>query len=146
MKKIAILLVMISIFCVTGCGQDNLVCKMTNDANTELTINQSIIVGFENEVVSNLDIRIILDLKNKEALKKIDQLEKELKESYKEFDGKTGVNIKSSSKDKRVTLLLKAELNKMDENVKTTFVNAIGIDGTKEDVKKGLESQGYTCK
>ena len=144
MKKIVMLIVMVSLFCVTGCGQDNLVCKMTNDANEELEIKQDVIVGFKDKRMTRIYLRSVIDLSAKYA-KYADQLATNLKNQYKDYEGKTGFDMKTSKDSKKVTFILKGNLEEMDEATKSSF-NLVGTGQTKEEVKKQLEAQGYTCK
>ena len=144
MKKIIVLIAMISLFCVTGCTQDNLVCKMVNDANKELKINQDVIIGFKENTMVKVYLRSVIDLRGK-YVKYVDELATNLKEPYKDSEGKKGFEMKISKDDKKVVFVLKGNLEQMDEETKNSF-SLVSTNQTKEQVKQELETQGYTCK
>ena len=144
MKKIIVLIVMISLLCLTGCSQDNLVCKMSNDENEGLKISQNIIIGFKDNKMEKIYLKSIIDLSNNYA-KYADELATNLKNQYKDYEGKSGFEMKTSKSAEKITFMLKANLNKMDENTKNSF-DLVSIGEDKAQIKNGLEAQGYECK
>lgn len=135
---------MIGMLCLTGCGTKTLNCSMINDANEELKMTQNIITTYKKDALTRMDMRIIVDFSDNYASYS-DDLEKNLKETYKDYEGKKGIQIDTKRKDKKVTLTFMADLEKMDNDTKKDF-NLVGTGEKISEVKADLEQQGYTCK
>lgn len=144
MKKRAQIILIVGIFCLTGCGRKTLNCSMQNDANEEIKITQNIITTYQKDVMKQMDMRIVMDFSDHYA-EYTDELEKNLKETYKNYEDKAGIEINTDSKDKKVTLTFTADFNKMDKETKKDF-DIVGTSQTMKEVRSDLEEQGYTCK
>ena len=145
MKKIIAVLSLVCVFCVTGCGKGDLSCTKTNNSNENLKSEQTVNVNFKDKKVSTVDIKEVVNLSEKYE-KYADQLEKNLKTQYGNFkENENGIEIKSTRDGKKITLNVKADLTKMSSDAKNSF-KAVGTAQTKDEVKKELESQGFTCK
>lgn len=135
---------MIGMLCLTGCGTKTLNCSMINDANEELKMTQNIITTYKKDALTRMDMRIIVDFSDNYASYS-DDLEKNLKETYQNYEGKKGIEINTKRKDKTVTLTFMADLDKMDNDTKKDF-DLVGTGERLSEVKVDLEQQGYTCK
>ncbi len=135
---------MIGMLCLTGCGTKTLNCSMLNDANEELKMTQNIITTYKKDTLTRMDMRIIVDFSDNYASYS-DDLEKNLKDTYKNYEGKKGIKIDTKRKDKTVTLTFMADLDKMDNDTKKDF-DLVGTGEKLSEVKADLEQQGYTCK
>lgn len=134
----------IGMLCLTGCGTKTLNCSMINDANEELKMTQNIITTYKKDSLTRMDMRIIVDFSDNYASYS-DDLEKNLKETYQNYEGKKGIEINTTRKDKTVTLTFMADLDKMDNDTKKDF-DLVGTGEKLSEVKADLEQQGYTCK
>lgn len=134
----------IGMLCLTGCGTKTLNCSMINDANEELKMTQNIITTYKKDALTRMDMRIIVDFSDNYASYS-DDLEKNLKETYQNYEGKKGIEIDTTRKDKTVTLTFMADLDKMDNDTKKDF-DLVGTGEKLSEVKADLEQQGYTCK
>ena len=135
---------MIGMLCLTGCGTKTLNCSMLNDANEELKMTQNIITTYKKDTLTRMDMRIIVDFSDNYASYS-DDLDKNLKDTYKNYEGKKGIKIDTKRKDKTVTLTFMADLDKMDNDTKKDF-DLVGTGEKLSEVKADLEQQGYTCK
>ena len=145
MKKIIVIISLVCMFFITGCGKIDLSCTKINNSNENLKSEQNISVNFKDKKVSSIDVKEEVTLSDNYA-KYADMLEKNLKTQYGSFKEKEqGIEIKTTNKDKKITLTVKADITKMSNESKTKF-KVVGTAQTKDEVKKELESQGYACK
>lgn len=144
MKKGLFCMSLISVLCLTGCGTKTLNCSMVNDANTELKINQDVIVDFKKDKMVKMNMKTSVTLSDNYA-SYADELEKNLKQEYEKYEDKEGLEVKTTKKDKKITLTFIADLNKMSDETKKEF-DIVGTGQTINEVKTELEEQGYNCK
>lgn len=144
MKKGLFCMSLISVLCLTGCGTKTLNCSMVNDANTELKINQDVIVDFKKDKMVKMNMKTSVTLSDNYA-SYADELEKNLKQEYEKYENKEGLEVKTTKKDKKITLTFIADLNKMSDETKKEF-DIVGTGQTINEVKTELEEQGYNCK
>lgn len=144
MKKIITCMSLISVLFLTGCGTKTLNCSMVNDANTELKINQNVIVDFKKDKMVKLDMKTSVTLSDSYA-NYAEELEKNLKQEYEKYENKKGLEVKTTRKDKKITLTFSANLDKMESSTKKEF-DIVGTGEKMSEVKSELEEQGYTCK
>ena len=135
---------LISVLCLTGCGTKTLNCSMVNDANTELKINQDVTVDFKKDKMVKMNMKTSVTLSDNYA-SYADELEKNLKQEYEKYEDKEGLEVKTTKKDKKITLTFIADLNKMSDETKKEF-DIVGTGQTINEVKTELEEQGYNCK
>lgn len=143
MKKVACIS-LVSLLFLTGCGTKKLKCSMVNDANTELKINQDVVIAFKKDKMVKVDMETIVNLSDSYA-SYADELEENLKKEYEKYEKKEGLKINTTKKDKKVTLTFSADLEKIDDKTKEEF-DFVGIEQTIDEVKKEFEGQGYSCK
>lgn len=144
MKKGLFCMSLISVLCLTGCGTKTLNCSMVNDANTELKINQDVIVDFKKDKMVKMNMKTSVTLSDNYA-SYADELKKNLKQEYEKYENKEGLEVKTTKKDKKITLTFIADLNKMSDETKKEF-DIVGTGQTINEVKTELEEQGYNCK
>lgn len=144
MKKGLFCMSLISVLCLTGCGTKTLNCSMVNDANTELKINQDVTVDFKKDKMVKMNMKTSVTLSDNYA-SYADELEKNLKQEYEKYEDKEGLEVKTTKKDKKITLTFIADLNKMSDETKKEF-DIVGTGQTINEVKTELEEQGYNCK
>ena len=144
MKKGLFCMSLISVLCLTGCGTKTLNCSMVNDANTELKINQDVIVDFKKDKMVKMNMKTSVTLSDNYA-SYADELEKNLKQEYEKYEDQEGLEVKTTNKDKKITLTVIADLNKMSDETKKEF-DIVGTGQTINEVKTELEEQGYNCK
>ena len=144
MKKGLFCMSLISVLCLTGCGTKTLNCSMVNDANTELKINQDVTVDFKKDKMVKMNMKTSVTLSDNYA-SYADELEKNLKQEYEKYEDQEGLEVKTTKKDKKITLTFIADLNKMSDETKKEF-DIVGTGQTINEVKTELEEQGYNCK
>ena len=84
MKKGLFCISLLSILCLTGCGTKTLKCSMINDANTELKINQDVVVDFKKDKMVKMNMKTSVTLSDNYA-SYADELEKNLKQEYDKY-------------------------------------------------------------
>lgn len=144
MKKRFLFLSGLILVFATGCGEKTLNCTITNNANEDLVMKNKVSVVFKNDKVKKIDMTASVELDDKYA-DYIDEFEKNLKTEFKKYNNKKGVEVKTTKKDKNVTLKLVANLDKMDKSAKEDL-DMVNTDGTMKDVKASLVKEGYSCK
>ena len=104
---------------LTGCGKGNdLKCTATEDGNKVETT-----ISFKND-------------KPSKVVEKMTFESEEYAQMVYAFAGLAGDNYKASQKGKTVTITATGD----------AITDLLGEATTKEDAKKALEAQGYTCK
>ncbi len=143
MKKILMLVVLAGASLVlSGCGAETLTCTMSQE-QTGMTMNQNVVVKFNNNEVTNLDMDI--DVKLDDTYKAYSSTMKQMLESefknYEENGGKVDITENNNGLNVKVGF----DLDKMSKEQKENL-NLIDTSGTKAATQKDLEDAGYTCK
>lgn len=145
MKKIFMTLVaVVMMFILTGCGTETLTCTM-NSEETGMTMDQNINATFVNNEVTDMNMKIDLNL-DEEYAPYAETMKTTLEEEYKTFSdngGKVAVTGEGNVININIDLNFKDMTDKQKENLDIDFLDTFG---TKEATAKDLESQGYTCK
>lgn len=160
MKKFVIMLLMISIFTLTGCGNsvtsdgmsiekrnfdevtnvkqkasdtDDVVCSMTQE-DTNVTMNQKITLSFKSNTLKSA--KIVIDaVLDDQLLDYIDTFMDSLESQFADFEYGDDLKINKTSTGARVSYT-------MDED---DFEDQYGSASTKSAIIKELESDGYLC-
>lgn len=136
MKKYMMLLVLvITLVCVTGCGGEKLNCTMENNGVvSEATAKVS------GGKVTSTTIKMSKEATSEEEAQQIKTAFESLLESEKEDYIKADVDVKG----KTVTMTATLQISKMtDEQIKSNLKDTeLTIDG----MKKYYTEKGYTCK
>ncbi|MCI9110435.1 MAG: YehR family protein [Bacilli bacterium] len=147
MKKFLILGSLVVMTAVlTGCGgTETLSCTKEDDAATGKTVT-TMDATFEGDKTTKVDMNITMELKDQYKSYK-DQMVKALETQFASYEGKDGVEVKTSSKDSKVSVDVKVDTTKMkDADAKSLFGFSTESKQSKNDAKKSLEAEGYTCK
>lgn len=142
MKKVMLLGVIGLVLCLTGCSEKKLVCTSTGkDLGKE--VKTEVIVKFDKKEASKVEETIDM-IFEEEYISSIDSIYNALEEQSKLYNGKTGITVKSTKGDNniRVKINIDVKAQQDEENA----VNVIDVAGTRSDVKKSMETSGYTCK
>lgn len=131
---------------LTGCGgTEQLSCTKEDDAATGKTITK-MDATFEGNKTTKVDMNITMELKDQYKNYK-DQMVTALETQFESYQGKEGVEVKTSSKDSSVSVDVKVDTTKMKEtDAKNLFGFSTTTKQSKSDAKKTLEKQGFTCK
>lgn len=142
MKKGVLVIIVGMLFCLTGCSEKKLVCTSTGkDLGKE--VKTKVVVKFDNKEASKVEETIDMTFEE-EYRSSIDSIYKALEEQYKLYDGKSGIKVVSTKGDDNINVKINIDVKaqKDAENA----VNVIDTAGTRSDIKKSLETEGYTCK
>lgn len=141
MKKLSILLCLVSIMVLTGCGSknDEVVCTMKEE-QSGITLDQEIKIKFKSNKVDTAEF--VMNAKFDEEYKSyasyfVSTLESQF-ESYEDTYGIT-VNVKETSDGAKIDF-------KMDKSTYEKMYGTADAAESKDDVISDLEKQGYTCK
>jgi len=131
---------------LTGCGgTEQLSCTKEDDAATGKTITK-MDATFEGNKTTTVDMTVTMELKDQYKNYK-DQMVKALETQFSSFQDKDGVEVKTDSKDSEVSVNVKVDTTKMkDADAKSLFGFSTKSKQSKDDAKKSLENEGYTCK
>lgn len=134
----------VTVSLLTGCGTETLRCTKKDESNEDLKMTQEVVATFKKGKVATLDTTTKVELS---GIYKDHQssFENSLESQFSQYKGKKGISIKTSTKGDTVTLSMKVDLNKMDSSTKTDL-GLLNTYGSKEESKKNLEADGYTCK
>jgi len=131
---------------LTGCGgTETLSCTKEDDAATGKTITK-MDATFEGNKTTNVDMTVTMELKDQYKDYK-DQMVKALETQFASYQDKDGVEVKTDSKDSQVSVNVKVDTTKMkDSDAQSLFGFSTKSKQSKDDAKKSLENEGYTCK
>lgn len=144
-KYVMICLLVISVGSLTGCGSvKKLKCTQTDDSNSGMKMTQEITATFKKDVATNLEMNMNVELSESYSSYS-DTFVESIKKQYADYEDAKGVNVNVSSKNNIVTVSLKEDLTKMDEDTKEKL-SVAGTSGSLKDAKSVLEEEGYSCK
>lgn len=138
MKKV--LVVIISLVLLTGCGSKTLVCSKVEDDTETYKISGDHTFVFNGSNIKDFKSTLSIELKDDEFVK-IEDLEDILKEQEKEFSSE-GFNTEIKTEGNLSTLVVSSEGD--SKNLVNKFFYT--EDYSYNLVKKELEKEGYTCK
>lgn len=129
-------ILLFTLLLVTGCGDKKLVCTVS-----EIDETVEAIVKFKDDEASTATFKMTFKADSKE----------EAEEGKKEVDafiGSTysamnGVTYKSELKGTNVLVTITMEIAELDEDTRKEY---LGDKSTYEEIKAGLEKNGYSCK
>ncbi len=143
MKKYGILVVL-GILCLTGCGNNRLVCTMkTSGTNFEITKKYTF--TFSKDKVSKATMQttttLLEELNTKENL---DIYYQSAQTAAEEYNSVKGIEAKTSANKNKVSLSVKIKAAALSEEDKEKYV----MNASREETKKILEEDdyGFTCK
>lgn len=145
MKKTLVLLAtVVMIGLSTGCKKEKVLdCSMTQE-QSGIEMKQNLKGTFKGNEVT--DVTVTVDAVLGEELASYKSLFiSSLESSFAKYKDLKGVDIKTTDKDDVVTVTLKADLTKMDDESKEAL-DVVDTKGNYEATKKALEKDGYTCK
>lgn len=124
-----VLLSLLSVLVLTGCGKKELVCTM-NTSQSGVNMDSTVTVKFDGDTVE--DMNLVMDMEIPESLQSSKDV---LKSTYEALD------FKVEDSDKGFKLTADAESKYFKDNLK------LGESKLKyDDAKKQLEDSGFTCK
>ncbi len=126
-KGILILLAVVAVFGMTGCGEKKLTCKIDN-SQLGLEANSTVEIKFKKDTVDSMKVSmdIVVPDEYQDEKKDLMDMFKESYENIKVTETNSGIRIES------------------DGNSSDFVVS--GVTGSYGDVKKDFEDLGYTCK
>ena len=144
MKKI--LIILIAVVILTGCGaskkEDKLTCTMsTKQAN--MVMNHEIEADFVGNEVVDLSMDIEVELDNTFA-PYIETMKTTLANQFKSYSD-NGAEVEIDAEGSTVKIDIDFDLKSMSLEQKKNL-DMIDVYGTKSATKKSLEKIGYTCK
>ena len=151
MKKIRYILIsLVALLLVTGCGSKNANSTLTctkEQEDTGMKISEKHVMTFENDKVSLVDLKIDFVADDENVKTNWDSIVEILNQQFV-YDDYEGVEFSKSSTSDSYTWALKVDLNKVsDEALDALDLNDVADSNEKyDDVKKDFEADGYTCK
>lgn len=141
MKKLS-LIVLASLFLLTGCGKNRLVCTY-EESGAGFESKTTYTFTFTDEKVKKAMMKttttLLDDNNNKESI----EAYKELAESSaNDYNKEEGVSAKVSNNKNKITITIEIEAAKLSLEA----LNNYGLDYGKEDLTGELENMGYSCK
>ena len=141
MKKISVLM-LLSIFLLTGCGENRLVCTLEQES-TNFEFESKYTFTFHGEKVKNITMKstgtLLGDYNNETSIAEYLGTAESASEKYNKIEG---MEAKVSSNKNKVTLTVEVIAASLSDENKETY----GTNLSKEELKKELGEIGYTCK
>lgn len=142
MKRLALISVLGCMFLLTGCNAKKLVCTSTGkDLGKE--IHTKVIIHFDEKEASTVEETIAMKFED-EYKSSIDSIYKALKEQNNAYMENSGIAIKMSKGDNNIDVKVKIDVK--EQNEAQNAANIVETNGTRADIKKNMEKEGYTCK
>lgn len=144
-KSIAVLSLLLVL--VVGCSKKDtsksLRCEKSSVVS-ENTINEVVTATFENDNIKTSDIKIETIVAEK-YIPYIDHLEEQMKEKYKDYYNKGGIDINIATGTGSVNTKININFDNIDDETKT-ILNLNETVSTYNETKQSLEKSGYKCK
>ncbi len=146
MMKKAVLcsLVFVMIVLLTGCSKtQKLHCTKTETSSENLELKESLNITFKGNEVTYMSIYSEIEISGSYT-NYIDEFSKTWREQYANLEGKKGIEYHTTSTDHVLSVIINANLKKMDKDAKKEL--SIGsVRQSLKDAKIELETSGYTC-
>ena len=141
-----LLIVVIGVFCLTGCGGKKLTCSQSATEEGMKT-NVEVTLKFSGDEVSNIKMVMDYQAESEELKGSWSMYTGVLDGMFKEMDGKDGVKYSSKADDKnfKYSLTLDIDPSKVAKEVSESL-DLEDLKGTYDTVKKEAEAAGFTCK
>ena len=144
-KATCLLLCLISLILLTGCGKNKLICTK-EDENKYVSYEYEI--SFKNDKVDEMSVTWYYDFSDIEDFSTIGCLSLEdcINKTKNQVDSCQGSNVFKDCevlKEKDSTIVVKA--NVTDEELKSK-TSILSKETEKDEAKKQLEAEGFTCK
>lgn len=142
MKVCALVLVLVL---VSGCGSKGkvLTCTMTEkESGMKMTNTAKFTFEKDKATKLNLNMKVVLDDSMKSYAK---LMATSLESQFSGLKEKKGIKFTSNTKGNTVTLVIDADLTKMDKDAKKEL-DIDGTEGSMKDAKKAMEKAGFKCK
>ncbi len=139
--------IILSILCLTGCGNEELHCTKTDDSNQDLKMIQNIDVTFKKskvtEIATTMKVEVAGVYKQHKAT-----LQSSLEQQFSSYKNKKGISVNTVAKDDTITLNMRANVNKMDKSTREEFglLNVNTSTKSRKEAKKEFEKDGFQCK
>lgn len=146
MKKNFVVLLVLSVILLSGCGvkKETLTCTSVDETITETKSTNEVKVDFEGKEIVKLAMNI--DVEVSEQYKDyVNVFKEKMEEQFASFEDQTGMTVDVSEKDNKVLVRLNADYKNMDSKTKKEL-GIVNEGANLEDVKKSLEDEGFTCK
>lgn len=146
MKKNFVVLLVLSVILISGCGvkKETLTCTSVDETVAETKSTNEIKVDFEGKnivkLAMNIDVEVIEKYKDY-----VNVFKEKMEEQFASFEDQTGMTVDVSEKDNKVLVRLNADYKNMDSKTKKEL-GIVNEGANLEDVKKSLEDEGFTCK
>lgn len=136
MKKISSLIIaLIVIFSLTGCGEKNITCTMNDDSS-----EAKVVATFKgNELVKE-----VMESTAKVGEDQIDSIYSIYQATANTFKDQAGIKVTTSKGKDSVTLKIEMQPSKMGEELLDSM--DVQTDGSVEDYIDYMTEEGYTCK
>ena len=146
MKKI--LIIPLLVFLCTACNEtkdtsNNLRCERT-DTISENNVIEVITATFENDNIKSADMKIETKIADK-YLEYKDNLEAEIRNNYKDYYDKNGIDINITMLDNGVSVKINVDFSILDDASKD-LIGLSSTISTYEETKNALEGSGYICR
>ena len=139
MKKISALVVaLIAVFSLTGCGTKNLTCTIVDDVS-----KASYVTTFKGNEIT----KIVFENTTQVDKDEVDEVYSDFEDDASIFDNQSGIKVTTTKGNDYVSLKLELEISKMDEELLEAMNMIEDYKNTSvEDFAKVMEEQGFTCK
>lgn len=141
MKKLYFMLAFLLLVCGCEKKNNNLECSINNDV--DLYSNSVVIKVNDDSIIIEQSFNVRDEFKELVG----DSLFDSVIESYTLFD-KDSIKVDSKKSDNGFNVNIKIDKTKMNDDAKNDIISLFNIDTNKniDEIKKSLETDGYTCK
>ena len=143
-----LLLAIVGVFVLTGCGGKTLTCTMS-ESESGMEMKGKIVAKFKDDKVTNLKMTMDAKATNDEVKKSWSMMSSLLKSQYSDKKA-DGVKVTSKVDDKKYTFSFSVEID--TKKASKDALKEYGIDSLDaeksgyDDAKKSLEKSGFKCK
>ena len=139
MKKYLLVLI-IMLLVVTGCGEKKLTCTLEEDGQ-----KATVTAKFgKDDIVTDVTMNMSMPFEKELTAEEKEQMESYMGIVCAAFDYE-GITCDTKMKDKSVDVVVEMNMAKMDAETKEEM-GYTDAEGTYDAMKKGMEESGYTCK
>lgn len=141
MKKLYFMLAFLLLVCGFEKKNNSLECSINNDV--DLYSNSVVIKVNDDSIIIEQSFNVRDEFKELVG----DSLFDSVIESYTLFD-KDSIKVDSKKSDNGFNVNIKIDKTKMNDDAKNDIISLFNIDTNKniDEIKKSLETDGYTCK
>lgn len=149
MKSVKVVaLLVVSIFLLTGCGSQKLTCTLSEEEDGMIYTSE-VIMTFKDDKVNEFTMNMDMKLNDDDMITMWDSFVSTMNSTFEPVE-EDGIKISTAVDEDNHAFRVTYEVS-LDEASEETIEeydlsDMINSDETLEEIKSGMEEEGYTCK